>query len=260
MKRRIDGIDLWVEEGGSGTPTLLLCHGMSCTGEVWNGLEDILRERWPGSWIVPDLRGHGRSDHGWLYGIATHAGDMAALLRDAGPVIVCGHSMGGLVGMTLATGWFGIDVTDVIAIGVKLGFTEEELAGAAKFAASATRWFDTREEATDRFLKVSGLIGLVEPDSTTADSGVVEDDGRFRLAADNRTGLVASSARAPEVHQIARQHANIVMACGEGDRMAPTTETRGLHPEAIELTGLGHNAHVEDPEAVWRLISGVAGV
>ncbi len=260
MKRHLDGIDLWVEEAGAGAPTLLLCHGMSCTGEVWNGLRDILRDRWPGRLIVPDMRGHGRSDHGWLYGAASHAADMAALLRDAGKVTVCGHSMGGLVGMTLATGWFGIEVTDVIAIGVKLGFTEQELEGAARFAASPTRWFETREEATDRFLKVSGLIGLVEPGSNAAASGVVEEDGRYRLAADNRTGLVARSARTPEVHRIARDHANIVMACGADDQMAPIAETRALDSGAIELAGLGHNAHVEDPEAVWRLIAGVAGV
>ena len=31
-RRRVGGLDLWVEDGGSGAPVLLLCHGMGGTG------------------------------------------------------------------------------------------------------------------------------------------------------------------------------------------------------------------------------------
>ncbi len=260
MRRRIDGIDLWVEQGGVGTPTLLLCHGAGCTGAVWAGLGEILAERWPGSWIVPDLRGHGRSDHASLYGIANHASDMAALIGDAGPVMVCGHSMGGLIGLALGTGWFGVEVTDVIAVGVRVGFTDDEIAQALKRAETPTRWFETRDEAVERFLLVSGLTGMTAPDSAIAASGVVAQDGRFRLAADIRAGLAVGSARTEEVHAIARRRCNVVMASGEGDAMSPVADLRAFDPGAVELAGLGHNAHVEDPEAGWSRIAGAAGI
>ena len=41
-------------------------------------------------------------------------------------------------------------------------------------------------------LRVSGLQGLVPPDSPTAASGVVEVDGRYRLAADPATVLTSA--------------------------------------------------------------------
>ncbi len=257
-------LDLWVERGGSGEPVLLLCHGMSGTGAAWDGLRPHLEANWPGCWIVPDLRGHGRSDHAPGYGIAQHASDLAALVQDAliqetGRVVVCGHSMGGLAAMVLASGWYGVAVTDVIAIGVKISWTEEERAQAAKLAAAPVRWFESRHEAVERFLRVSGLAGLVEPDSLAAASGIVESDGRWRLAADNRTALVAGSDAA-EIYRLARNHANVVLAAGEGDWMVPAEEMLALSAGAIVLDGLGHNAHVEDPARVWSLIAKTVGL
>jgi pimeloyl-ACP methyl ester carboxylesterase len=44
------------------------------------------------------------------YSFGQHAADVAALLRPGEPVVVVGHSMGGVVGLALASGWFGVDV------------------------------------------------------------------------------------------------------------------------------------------------------
>ncbi len=256
-RRRVGGIELHVEEGGAGSPTLLLCHGLAGTGAVWDGLRERLERDWPGRWLIPDMRGHGRSDHAACYGIAMHAADMAALAVGAGRVIVAGHSMGGLVGIALATGWFGVAVSDVVAVGVKVAWTDEERERIARVTGAPTRWFETREEAADRFLKVSGLAGLASPDSALANSGIAGDGGRFRLAADMRTGLVAEIGM-PEVYAVARARVRIVLACGEHDRMVPADELRGFDPGAVVLPGLGHNAHVEDPEPFWRLVLAAA--
>lgn len=260
MKQSIDAIDLWVERGGSGSPTLLLCHGVGCTGGVWNGLVEILERNWPGNWVVPDLRGHGRSDHAAEYSVGHHAADMASLLREAGDVVICGHSMGGLVAMLLASGTYGISVTHAISIGTKISFTDEERAQMIKLSQTPTRWFDTRDEAIERFLRVSGLVGLIDLDSDVAVYGVAEQDGRFRLAADMRTSSVVSSTFTGEIHASARAHTKIVVAAGTKDAMVPIQQLRELDPQAVELTGLGHNAHVEDPEAVWNLIADTIGM
>ena len=252
-------LELWIDQGGSGGPVLLLCHGMSATGAVWDGLRTYIEASWPGRWIIPDLRGHGRSDHGSGYGIAQHAGDFAALLqeelvKEPGRVVACGHSMGGLAAMVLASGWYGVDVADVIAIGVKISWTEQELAQAAKLAATPVRWFETRNEAVERFLRVSGLTELVDPGSPAVSTGIVEANGRWRLAADNRTALVAGSETA-EIYRLAHQHANVVLAVGENDWMVPADELRALSADAIVFDGLGHNAHVEDAARIWSLIA-----
>ena len=35
--------------------------------------------------------------------------------------------------------------------------------------------------------------------------------------------------------------------------MVDVQQLRLLDPDAVELQGVGHNAHVEDPEGVWAL-------
>lgn len=255
--KRVGGIDLWVEEGGSGEPVLLLMHGLSGTAALWDDTREYLENEWPGRWIIPDMRGHGRSGHSPFYAIAQHAADMAELVWGEERLIVAGHSMGGLVGMAMASGWFGVRPEACVTVGVKANWSAEEYAGVDKIAASPARWFDTREEALARFVLVTGLKDIVDPGSDIAATGVVEENGKFRLAADNRTAMVAPASM-PAIHAAAR--APIVLARGEHDRMVGIDELCALDPKAIEFPGLGHNAHVEDPEPFWRLIARAAGL
>lgn len=266
--RRAGGIDLWVEEGGSapeskggstGGPTLLLMHGLSGTGAIWHGLVPHLEKHWPGRWLIPDMRGHGRSAHASIYGIASHAADMASLvsdIADSGDVYLAGHSMGGLVGILLASGWFGIAPKAVVTAGVKVDWTAEEHAGIAKLVDLPVRHFDSEAEARARFVLVTGLNGIADPAADFARTGIVEENGKWRLAADNRAALVAY-ADTRDIYNSAR--APVVLAAGEHDRMVSAAELRMLDPAAVELAGLGHNAHVEDPEAFWNLIAAATG-
>src|SRR5581483_5040765 len=118
---------LWSEGGGAGSPTLVLLHGLGANATVWQRLRPLIEGRWPGRWLAPDLRGHGRSTHVTPYGFGTHAADVAALLDQDEEVVVVGHSMGGAVAMTLASGWFGVRVRSVVAFSVKLVWTADEL-------------------------------------------------------------------------------------------------------------------------------------
>jgi pimeloyl-ACP methyl ester carboxylesterase len=46
----------------------------------------------------------------------------------------------------------------------------------------------------------------------------------------------------------------VTLARGERDPLNTDDELRALVDEPVTLPGLGHNAHVEDPAAVWRLV------
>ena len=244
---------LWVERGGSGSPVLLMVHGLGATAEVWRGVIDLAKERWAGRWIAPDLRGHGRSPWGRPYAFGTHAADMGRLIGDpaAGQVAVLGHSMGGVVGLALATGLFGVDVTAVVGLGIKTTWRDEDLEWIRASVGRPVRWFDTRDEATDRFLRLAGLPPGEPADGVLARSGVVEHDGRFRVAMDPSAPEVGPP---PMKDLVARSAATVRLACGEHDGLTSLAELQAFDPSAVELTGLGHNAHVEDPEAVWQLI------
>ena len=65
--------DLHVERGGTGEPLLVLLHGMGANATVWKPLLPFVAAQWPGRWIAPDLRGHGRSPCQPPYGCGVHA-------------------------------------------------------------------------------------------------------------------------------------------------------------------------------------------
>jgi pimeloyl-ACP methyl ester carboxylesterase len=237
---------LFSQTFGSGEPTLVLLHGVGATGGVFNPLIEKL-SAWPGKIVVPDLRGHGRSPHEKHYGMGHHAADVADLFAPGTAVHLVGHSMGGAVALTLASGLYGIKVVKVSAFGVKTGWTGEELAKGAAFAASPVRWFDAREAVAERFLKVSGLFGHVAADDPAVESGIRNENGRWRLAADNAT-LGAAGATCGQFAQGAR--APFQLFCGGRDPMVNVDGLKPSDADAFAIGECGHNPHIEAPAEV----------
>ncbi|HEX4703621.1 MAG TPA: alpha/beta hydrolase [Pseudonocardiaceae bacterium] len=228
----------------SDTPVLLL-HGLGATSAVWDGLTGLLDR----PWLAPDLPGHGGSPRLNRYSFGGLAAAVADSLGDTGPLVVIGHSLGGVVALTLATGWFGVDIAGVLAVGVKVAWSEDDLTKAATVAARPARVFDTREDAERAYLKTSGLTGLApaDPAGVTATEGgwrLTLDQAAFAVGAPDMAGLV-KAARCP-----------VVLAAGEHDQMSRPEHLRTLRADAVTLAGLGHNAHVENPAAVLALLTG----
>ncbi|NYH80053.1 pimeloyl-ACP methyl ester carboxylesterase [Actinopolyspora biskrensis] len=106
-----DGVELAVDESGDphAPITVLLVHGWTLSRRTW----DRVMEGLPGSVgssvrvVRFDHRGHGDSDPSprGTAEIARCADDVAELIADrvpAGPVVIAGHSMGGMTIMALA--------------------------------------------------------------------------------------------------------------------------------------------------------------
>jgi 3-oxoadipate enol-lactonase len=93
---------LHYEEAGSGAPVLLL-HGLGSTGRDWELVAPALAA--DRRVLLPDVRGHGRSDKpAGRYGVPLFARDVAALCAALRlpPVHLVGLSMGGMIGFELA--------------------------------------------------------------------------------------------------------------------------------------------------------------
>jgi pimeloyl-ACP methyl ester carboxylesterase len=242
------------DAGGAGEDLLLLLHGLGATGAVWERLLPLVHESWPGAWAVPDLRGHGRSVADPPYGYAVHAADVAGVAADLGAarVTVLAHSFGGVVGGLLAGGEFGVAVERVLAVGVKLEWTDEEEAGARALASRPGKVFAAREEAAARHLALAGLRGLADPGDAVALAGVRAVEGGWAVALDNR----AFAAVGPSVPGLLRRAvAPLRLAAGTDDPMVSLEAMRRVDPGAVLIEGAGHNAHWEAPEAVWSLLS-----
>jgi len=247
-----------VRRGGDGGPVLLLLHGLGATGAVWDGLTALLPDAWPGTWVAPDLPGHGRSAPLARYSFGGLAAEVAGLVDARTPLAVLGHSLGGVVALAVGSGWFGPRPSGVVGLGVKVRWTAEELERAAEMAARQPKVFPTREEAVNRALKVAGLAGLVPPDGSLADGAVVPSENGWRLALDPAAFAVGAPDMDGLLCACRAAGAPVVMAAGEHDPMSPIDHLTALVPDPLVLKGLGHNAHVEDPAALLPIVERLA--
>ena len=242
---------LRVHEGGSGEPLLVLLHGLGATGDVWAGWRPSLARRWPGRWLAPDLPGHGGSPPLAAYDFDGFAAAVAGIVRPGARVVVLGHSLGGVVGLALASGRFGVPVQAVIGLGIKVVWSDEDLDRARAVARRPLAWFASRDEAAARYLRVSGLAGLLPTGDPAVDAGLREQGGRWRLAMDPGAFAVG----APDMPQLlARSRAPVTLARGERDPMNTDEQLARLGAPTVTLPGLGHNAHVEGPELSIALL------
>ena len=243
--------DLRVHEGGSGEPLLLLLHGLGATGDVWDAWWPLLARRWPGRWVAPDLPGHGGSPPLAGYTFDGFAAAIAGAVRPSARTVVLGHSLGGAVGLALASGRFPVPVHAVTGLGIKVAWTKEELARAQAIARRPPAWFASRDEAAARYLRVSGLAGLLPAGDPAVGAGLREQDGRWRLAMDPGAFAVG----APDMARLlAGSQAPVTLARGEHDPMNTDEQLARLGAATVTLPGLGHNAHVESPEQAIALL------
>jgi len=242
---------LRVNEGGSGDALLVLLHGLGATGDVWGGWRLLLARQWPGRWVAPDLPGHGGSPPLAAYTFDGLAAAVAGIIPPSSRVVMLGHSLGGVVGLALASGRFAVPVQAVIGLGIKVVWSDEDLDRAQAVARRPPASFASHDEASARYLRVSGLAGLLPAGDPAVDAGLREQDGRWRLAVDPGAFAVG----APDMPQLmARSQAPVTLARGEHDPMSTDEQLAQLGAPTVTLPGLGHNAHVESPELAIALL------
>jgi pimeloyl-ACP methyl ester carboxylesterase len=249
---------VWSEAVGDGRPTLLLLHGLGSTGEVWRGLAAEAAGPWPGRVLLVDLPGHGRSARLPAYTYEAHA-DAVRPLLGGGPAVAVGHSMGGVVALVLA-GRAGANLAAAIGVGIKCRWSDDDAAGMRHLAGRPGRRFGSRTEAAAWYLRTNGLDGIVAVDDPMIASGLADGDaGGDDGDGDGDWGLALDQAAfgvgVPDLARyLAAARCPVALARGARDQLVSLDDMAALHPDPAELPGLGHNAHVEDPAAVWRFV------
>lgn len=248
----VHGLRLAYADRGKGAPVVLI-HGFPLDHSMWDAQIEALGARYRA--IAPDLRGFGQSDFTpGTVTMADMADDVAGLLDElsiAGPVVICGLSMGGYVAFQ---------------------FRERHAARVRAMVLCDTRAApDTPEAARGRldtarrvllegpaFLADSMLPRLLAPATLSgrpelceAIRAAIQRTHPQGIAAAAR-GMAARPDMTPSLAQIA---CPALLVVGSEDAISTVAEMRTIAaamPRAslVEVPGAGHMSPMEQPGAV----------
>jgi pimeloyl-ACP methyl ester carboxylesterase len=257
---------LFAQEGGDGPDLLVLLHGLGATGAVWQPLLELvtapasdagLQRKWPARWLALDLPGHGQSAPQAKYALDDIAASVARAVVSradpAGRIVVLGHSLGGAIGLALASGECGLQPARVFGVGIKVVWSDEDLQRLTAIAAQPRRKFATEPDAWERYLKVSGLFGMVDARSPVLARGVVRESASWCLTMDPAANAVG---RPPFAQLVATARCPVHLACGREDPLVTLDQLRSVDPVAVHLDARGHNVMIEAPAVLWEWLAG----
>ena len=286
-----DGVPLHAEiSGPDDAPlTIVFCHGYTLSQDVWHYQRQDLEQ--DTRLVFWDQRGHGRSgrsdpEHVSIDQLGSDLGAvLAATVGSGGPVVLVGHSMGGMTIMALAAQQpelFGTTVAGVVLISTAAGQVDPTawLPGPLRPAA---RWVapsllrgtakGRRAELVERVRQAAGDISFLstrfiafgDPDISPATVDFLE-----RVIRATPVDVVADFFLALRDHDkhlalpVLGQVPTVILA-GAEDRLIPARLAADLAagiPGAslIIVPGAGHAIILERPDIVTEEISDLAAI
>jgi len=254
MNVTIDGRSLYYEVHGAGAP-ILFVHGFPLSGELWRPFVPALGKGF--RLIIPDLRGHGRSEASTSVTMAGFADDLATLLDAIGesrPVVLVGMSMGGYICFEFYRRQ-PQRVRAVVLASTRAQADSPEDARARRQAAGRAR----RE----------GSVAVAEAMMPRLFSPHASQELRTRwleiMAATNPEGIAAAleamAARPESLSTLVSMSCPVLIIAGEDDTLTPPDDARRMYQAAPDarlemLSGAGHMSPVERPEPFLEALSG----
>jgi pimeloyl-ACP methyl ester carboxylesterase len=281
-----DGVPLHAEiEGSDDAPvTVVFCHGYALSQDVWHYQRRDLAGM--ARLVLWDQRGHGRSGQSGSEpsSIRQLGADLRAVLKAAvpgdRPVVLVGHSMGGMTIMALAREHpelFGTKVTGVVLIATTAGGVDPTvwvpvllrpiarhaaapvlrgvsqgrraaLVERARASAGDLAFLSTRYVAFGDPSPSPAVVDFLERIIRATPIGVVADFYLALLGHDERAALPALG-RVP-----------VIVVAGEQDRVVPVGQGTRLAAEIpgaelVRVPGAGHAVILERPALVSGLIA-----
>ena len=152
--------------GGESRPVMLCIHGGAAHAHWFDFVADAFTDRY--RVLSLDLRGHGDSE--WApeadYAYLTYADDVAKLIKELGlgPVVLVGHSMGGMVSLVTAAR-YPEAVSCLVVIDSMMQMTPERASTLRDIGSGKGRTFPSAEAFVDGF--------KIRPNGTVAEPHVV---------------------------------------------------------------------------------------
>ena len=278
-----DGVELSVVEHGAQedqTSTVVLAHGYVQSSKLWNGqVRDLIDARPDLKVVTYDHRGHGRSGrtHREKANISQLGRDMARVVQEvapSGPVVVGGHSMGGMTVIALAeehpelfesrivgAAFVGTSAGELAAVNYGL---PAPVAKVVKKLMPVLNEKAVKAELAGKPRKVGPLDArMIFPKG--ADPLLVQEalDVHRECSAETVAAFQATfSDHDRRVALEALSHVPAVVVVGDKDALCPLAHSQAL-ADALptsELTvfpGVGHMVHMERRQEVSRILVGL---
>lgn len=275
-----DGTGLHVEVDELAEPdpdglTVVLCHGYSLNLDLWHYQRLALRGRY--RTVLWDQRGHGRSRRGPA-GSATIdqvGADLRAVLdatAPEGPLVLVGHSMGGMTIMSLAAAH--PDLISERVVGV--AFVATSAGGLAdldlgldrvgrlvhKVAPRAMKLLSRRPGLVERGRRLGGDLEAVMVRRYSYASDVSDElvDFTARMIAATRIEVIGDFLPVFAAHDKREALAGLsgietLVVAGDSDLMIPVEHSAEIvrvlaHAEQVVVRDAGHNVMLEHPDVV----------
>lgn len=274
-----DGLEVTVESyGPADAPQIVFVHGWVCTGRVWHeqvmGLGDDHRL------VTYDQPGHGRTGapRSHVYDLDLFGDTLAAVIRQAtgpGPVVLCGHSLGGMTILNLLRRHPGLVAERVRALAllsttshaaahdIQLGVGIHSLARIERWVRRALHIGNQvgAADVADRFYRASTDLSFLLTRfwalSSTADPRHVDFTEQLLLDSDFEmvTGVLGPILQLDEDEALPSITVPTLLLCGTRDKLTPLGLTRRMADrcataDLIELPGIGHMTPLEAGDAV----------
>jgi 3-oxoadipate enol-lactonase len=249
---RINGVELYHEEAGSGPEAIVFAHGLLMSGRMFDAQVAALKDRH--RCITFDFRGQGQSEVAAAgYDMDTLTEDAAELIRilKAGPCHFVGLSMGGFVGVRLAVRHPEL-VRSLVLMDTAAG-KEPHWLRYHVFRLVA-RCFGPRAVAGRVMPILFGRKFLADPVRAE-----LREQWHERFLANDRTGIFRAAGgvinRRGCEDLLERIAVPTLILVGDDDTATPPEKSRILH-ERIRGSRMeiipagGHSLSVEEPEAV----------
>ena len=243
-------VAVYTDAIGDSDRVLVFLHGMGAIADVWAPLRKLIHDKYDISSIAVDLPGHGESQRLASYSDESVARAVANQicndLRPEQKVILVGHSYGGTISVELASGRYGLNVHQALCMGIKFHWTDDELQAFSRLASKPTKFFSTREDALQFFLRVNALPPETE---ISVERAVKQVGENWALIQDP---FVNAIERPNVDYLLSNVSCPLFLARGSDDLMVPLDGAPNEDFKLDNISAAGHNCMIDAPDSTLK--------